>query len=356
MPTAAFQMIPDAWLMPLADDQPSGPNLEYDGEFLELQTLLEGTPATELGGDKGPPEWRDVFKNATHLAERTRDLRVAVAIVRSRLCLEGVASLGETLSYVSELLSTQWETVYPEIDPDDGSCDERVGALNALAVMSGGLSDLRNARLFDVRGVGTVYVRQCLVALDRLPLRDGDVEFDQQQIRQLAEDSGSAELLTQRVDEALAAIAQIEQRVSEGLTVFDLELARVADILRDLKRLLPEREPESEPHDALVTDSLLANDDALASTSDAPRAAVTQFVAPETIVSRNQAEAAIRRVTDYFEAFEPTNPALLFIRRGAAVINYDFLKLMRELGPEGMGELDRVLGIGSDSDNGDNDD
>ena len=66
------------------------------------------------------------------------------------------------------------------------------------------------------------------------------------------------------------------------------------------------------------------------------------------IESRNDALRAIDMVCEYLERTEPTNPAQLLLRRARKLVNKNFVELVRELAPESLNEVARVMGISAD--------
>ncbi|MDE2398105.1 MAG: type VI secretion system ImpA family N-terminal domain-containing protein, partial [Burkholderiales bacterium] len=65
------------WLQPLADEAaPSGPDLEYDNEFLAVVQAAAGKPESQFGPAEAP-DWRAVVEGCEALFERSRDLRIA---------------------------------------------------------------------------------------------------------------------------------------------------------------------------------------------------------------------------------------------------------------------------------------
>jgi type VI secretion system protein ImpA len=61
--------------------------------------------------------------------------------------------------------------------------------------------------------------------------------------------------------------------------------------------------------------------------------------------SREEAVRAIDMVCAYLEHSEPSNPASLLLRRAQRLINKNFLELVRELAPDALNEVARVMGV-----------
>jgi type VI secretion system protein ImpA len=51
----------------------------------------------------------------------------------------------------------------------------------------------------------------------------------------------------------------------------------------------------------------------------------------------------------YLERSEPTNPAQLLLRRAERLIDKSFLQLVRDLAPDAVGEVARIMGVDPDS-------
>lgn len=63
------------------------------------------------------------------------------------------------------------------------------------------------------------------------------------------------------------------------------------------------------------------------------------------INSRAEALRAIEMVCDYLERAEPTNPAQLLLRRAGRLLGHNFLQLMKELAPDALSEVARIMGV-----------
>src|SRR5204863_304436 len=56
-------------------------------------------------------------------------------------------------------------------------------------------------------------------------------------------------------------------------------------------------------------------------------------------------EIALDMVCAYLERAEPTNPAPLLLRRARRLISHNFLQLMKELAPDALDQVARVMGV-----------
>ena len=150
----------ESLLAPIAADAPCGPDLEYDPAFQAMLEAGAGKPERQYGDIIYPaeaPDWALVHEQAVQLATRTRDLRVAVWLLRSGARVRGLVGAVDGLRLVQGLVERHWEHVHPPLDAaDNNDPTARVMALTALAQPAAGLGDLRAATLTGKRGAVTV--------------------------------------------------------------------------------------------------------------------------------------------------------------------------------------------------------
>src|SRR5262245_33140041 len=90
-------------LSPVSQEQPAGPNLEYDAAFAELERSVHGKPDQQMGdavvaGE--PPDWKAVQDQAIALTSRSKDLRILSHLLRALLQRNGYEGLCEGLNAV----------------------------------------------------------------------------------------------------------------------------------------------------------------------------------------------------------------------------------------------------------------
>jgi len=323
----------ESLLAPLAADAPCGPDLEYDPAFQALLEASSGKPERQYGDKVYPaegPDWPLVHEQALQLAARTRDLRVAVWLARSGARLHGLAGAVSGLQLVQGLVERHWDHVHPPLDASDNNDPTaRVTALMALAETGAGLADLRQASLTGKRGALTV--RDIELALgpadpfpgESVPSEDGVL---QGVVAAIGESHAVAAQMQAGFDAAqglaLALESRLEATQSPDLTPLKKVLQRVADAGRR------------------------------ASGGSAEGAADGQAVegaarAPGTIGSRDDANRALDRVCEWIERNEPTNPAPLLIRRAQRLMSKNFIDIIRDLAPDGLGQVEQIAGTGN---------
>lgn len=330
----------EAWLEPLsADAGPCGPDLEYDNAFLELSKAAEGKPETQF--DRGqPPDWRAVRSQAEEMFDRTRDVRVAILWLRAVLNLEGLAAYPAGLRLVAGLLETHWDTVHPVPDPSDNDPYARANALGALPVMEAGLGDLLNARLVNIKGVGDVRLRDVEVALGTLSAREGEASYSRDQVeRMLATAEGEGAGVRARLLQSQQMLKQLGTLMNERFgSGTSSDHKPLLDLLARALTLVPEPQAEADNTAGDAAAGPDAGDGAGAGRGS--KAGLSGGVN-----SRAEAVRAIEMVCAYLERHEPSNPAQLFLRRGSALLQRNFLELLKDLAPNALDEVARMVGV-----------
>ena len=323
------------WLLPLGNGQACGPDLEYDPESLELADAT-GKPESQFGPGE-PPDWERVRDLAESLFARTRDLRVALWWGRAKLNLDGFAALPSVLALLHGLLEHFWTDLHPLPDADDPDALARLSVIGGLDKLNSLLGDIRNSRLSGDRRLEGVRVRDVEVALSKLTPRPDEAPRTPAQIAGMAaEAADAAAALRAQADAALSSLNQIEalmiQRFRPDLGV---DLTTVRGMLAGVKSVLP---------------TVAAADEAVeVDTNNNTPGATTAPLRPaggvHSVDSRQDAIRAIELVCAYLERSEPTNPAQLLLRRAARVIDKNFLELVRELAPDSVKEVARIMGV-----------
>ncbi|KQP22438.1 type VI secretion system protein TssA [Pseudorhodoferax sp. Leaf267] len=322
----------EALLSPLPGDAPCGPDLDHDAAFQALQEAAIGKPERQYGEKiypAEPPDWRLVHQHAQALALRSRDLRVAAWLTRSAAHEQGLVGMVQGLQLLQGLLERHWAQVHPQLDAsDDNDPTARINAIWPLH-KEDGLADLRRAALTRARGAITV--------------RDLELAFGNAKPR-TGESVPTIEGLTPAVAAAQAQVPALAQAMQAGL----LAVRGMAAALD--QHLGGGRSPDLKPLIALLQAVALAGEQAQGSTTpaNAPAPGVpgqpVAAPAPGSIQSREDAIRMLQRVSDWIESNEPTNPAPLFIKRAQRLMTKNFLEIIRDLMPDGVGQIEKLAG------------
>jgi type VI secretion system protein ImpA len=108
--------------------------------------------------------------------------------------------------------------------------------------------------------------------------------------------------------------------------------------------------PEPQAEDAGVGDDGAASGEGTAGAEGAaPGARAGRAGISGTVNTRAEAVRAIELVCAYLEQHEPTNPAQLFLRRARGLLERNFLELIKELAPDALDGVARIVGVDPES-------
>ena len=320
------------WLEPLSGDA-CGPDMEYDPSFMELGQSAAGKPETQFGPAE-PPSWSLVKEQAESLFGQTRDLRVAVLWARAVVNMEGLEGLAPALTLLHGLLANFWDEVHPRPDPDDGDTFARVSVLASLDSLDGLLGDLRNTQLIFDRRMGGLRIRDVEVALDKLEARPEDNTFSSGQIEgMLLEQADLAERVKAAVEASLEALAPLKSVMNDRFSSDAVEVKALQTMLTGVKGLLPGAAPEEASE----------GEGGAEAASGGRRGGGSG-----SIETRADAVRAINAICMFLERTEPTNPAQLLLSRAERLIDKNFIQLVRDLAPDAVSEVARILGVNPD--------
>lgn len=345
----AERTLVDGWLEPLGDP-PCGEDLEWDNEFLEMAQASVAKPGSQFAGDTDarPPEWRTVKRLAESLFERTRDVRVAIYWARAQVHLEGAVTLPASMRLVHGLLERYWDDVHPK--PDDGDAYARVNALNDMAGAAGLVGDMRQSTVVPARGFGDVHGREIEIALGLLEPREGESAMAPAQLEQMfSEVAGDNPALRGFAGAALARLEQIDELMRERVGYGSApDLQALKSLLSGIQGLMP-AEGGGAGESVFDAEAGEAGGDSFADAAPAPRRGGARGGGlPGAIETRDDALRAIDLVCAYLERTEPTNPAQFFLRRARKLVDKNFLELVRELAPDSLDQVARIMGVSSD--------
>lgn len=328
----------DALLAPVNDTAPCGDDLEYDPAFLALEDASRGKPEQQFGDTliaAQEPDWREMRAQSIALFARTRDLRVAMQLLRAATRLNGSSGFASAIQVVRGLLERHWEHVHPMVEVGDGSHDAtmRLNALAPLADAGPVLADLRAAAIGTQRGGLTM--RQIELALGKAEPGPGESVPSAAGVEQALGDAAAQ--VPGALDELIAADAAV--RAIEAVIDQRAGASEGPDLrgLRALTQCIAQAARQARGESA----------EAAADGSAAPAPTTTPGAATGAIAGRDDAIKALERVCEWIERHEPTNPAPLLIRRAQRLMTKSFIDIIRDLAPDGLKEVERIAGVES---------
>ncbi len=341
-------------LQPISEDQPAGPDLEGSADFQALVIAATGRSSTEINGhvtEAEEPNWIDVRDRAEALLCQSKDIQIAVLLTEALIRTDDLAGLRSGLELLHGFLETYWDTVWPELDLEDGD-DAALLRLNRLKNLGDRGRVVRPVRQIKLPGTRM---------LGRFSLRDYE-EINRAQ--ESGEDGASERLssfegalleadlgeLREAADaarECRARLEPLETLVNEksGVTV-DLGLAPLAEAVGDIDGLLREfltrRGVADAPAGELPNGATAGDANGSAATAATPPPPQQGYAGK--ISSRADVIKALDQACQYFEEFEPSSPVPLLLRRAKRLIAKDFISILRDMAPRGVEEAEVITG------------
>jgi type VI secretion system protein ImpA len=329
---------------PLSDDAPCGISVEYDPEFLALEEQALGKPEIEYGSTvlpAEPPNWQAVRSLALPLAQRTRDLRLAVLLTRAELNLSGVSGLVAGLKLIEMLLEQHWDHVHPQLDADD-DCDpqQRVNVLAGLCDDRGLLQDLRVLPLINSAVIGHFSLRDIDIASGEWVAGSGTEAPSLAAIESACQQVGPAVMAqtAAALDDARLCSQRIERLLTERVGLAHaIDLDALPALLKRASDWIKRHLPEVPAHGAdAAHDPAQVGDTATASASRGE------------INSREDVRLELDKLCAYFARHEPSSPVPLLLQRARKLVDKNFVELLQDLAPEGLAQLKLVSGLRDD--------
>ena len=346
----------DALLSPREGDEPSGENLEYDFDFMQLQIAAQPGEERQAGKEiiaAADPDFKDVEQKALAILERSHDLRAAVILASAVLQTKGLKGFAEATAYVRGCLAQHWDTCHPQLDADDDNDPTmRINAVKGLGGADTVLVNLRKTALTNSRTFGRLNLRDIQIALGEMPPPEGQQpQYDRTSVAAAFADTGD-EALTETLAAIRAALADV--KAVEG--VFSDRTPGYGPDLDDLRKMLQQLARHVSDNVAAPEVAGEAEDDEAASVpatggyASAPARRGSGGGLPGSIETAQDARTAIDRVIEYFKRYEPSSPVPIILERAKRLVGADFMAIMKDMAPGGLDSVRMIGGLEEDDD------
>lgn len=338
----------ESLLAATTQDPPCGPNLEYSLPFINLMTASRGKPEQQMGDSTIPaemPDWGDLRQQAKSLLARSKDLRLAMVLLRALTRIESLPGLRHGLILLHSLLEQYWERVHPVPDPDDP--EDMAIRVNTLALLNDSqsiLSDVRCALVVSSGPHGRVSVRDVLLATGKIMPAAGDTVVSYQQIDN-AVGAAAASSLTQlqAAGECVRTIEAISACLSaKAGAQWNIDFAPLLSLLKPVAQLCS---AATSPLAAPLPAAVNGQDDILPVQDASTPMKTLSLSAPSQIHDRDDAMRMLDAVCRFYEQAEPGNPAPLLIRRAQRLMNKNFVEIMQDLAPDSLDQIRHIAGL-----------
>lgn len=337
-----------ALLTEISADNPCGDYLEYDAAYLELSKSILGTPEDSITGQVAqPPNWRDIEIKSLAILQKSKDIQIAVYLLRALVNLEGITGLRDGLLLLNGLLRKYWDTVHPVLDPeDDLDPTARINILAEVNSFESVLRPLSLVNLVDAKSIGRYSLRDIQIATDKIELPEGASKPDINLIKgAFLEAPKEATLATyQAINESIDLIQQIDQFVGEQVGLGNG--ANFSAILGQLKEI---RHLFEQFAGSLGNVAEQTSDDVHLSEGGDELHPVKKPVSIGAINNRQDVLKTLDMICKYYAEIEPSSPVPILLNRAKYLVTSDFMQIVQNLLPDGLSQLEQIKGPGSEA-------
>jgi type VI secretion system protein ImpA len=329
----------------ISNDDPCGPDLEDDPDFMNVTARLEVALPTQyfrrdedgrqVAFDRSGIEFPAAFSDMGKLLERSRDLRVLVLGGKLAILNRDVPGFADCLTTIATLLAQHWEAVHPRAP--DGDHIMREVALQSLDELPTVVLPLQHAPLFVSRRIGPFAFRSQLVATGETKLVEGEQHPDQGMIQ--------AALADIDIDDLTATLARVRAITDALAGIRAIWLERVgADHALSFPRLSALVDQIVAFLDAAVARRVPGHQAVAGPAPGEAAPAGHSTVAPGACGNILQVKDTLAACLGYFRRMEPSSPAVLLIGQAQQLIGKSLIEVIQIMFPEHVGQA--VLEIG----------
>jgi type VI secretion system ImpA family protein len=318
----------EALLAPVSEDDPVGPDLDYDPEREPIRAAFE-TAISSDETDEAETDWRDVIRQIEQQSEKTKDVWLAVYLARAGARSGQIEVVEAGVQYLAGLLERYWDNVHPQLE--EAGFQGRKGPCESLTRVGEFLGPLRRTVLLSHPRLGEYS------GADFERFREGaEGEDGYGLFRAALEDLGpdSLELALARIDAILDGLRRVDAVLTDNAgDETGTNFTPAYDALNAIRRAVAQFAPG---HAAAPEDEETAEGSAVA-----PSASGGSFSG--RIDSREDVLRAMDAIADYYRRREPGSPVPFALARARDWVNADFLTVLEDIAPGGMDEVRRVL-------------
>lgn len=337
----------DALLGVKEGDSPSGENLEYDAEFIQMEIASQPGQERQAGDEilaAEDPDFADVQAKAQVVMDRSHDLRAGAIMAGALLNTQGLVGLSEATEYMRRCLEEYWDSCHPQLDADDDNDPTmRINAVRGLAATDTMLRWLRKAPLTKSRTFGRMSLRDIQIATGEVTPSAGETGPDRTTIRAAFEDT-DPDFLNAQLAATKATVANIKAIDSK----FRAETPGFGPALDDLTKMLQQIVRHMSEYVAAPAGEVAEADDSAEDDAAAEASAVVRKSgggAPGAIETQRDVTAALDAIISYYRRAEPSSPVPIVLERAKRMVGADFMTIVRDMAPKGLENVMLIGGI-----------
>ena len=344
----------EAILQPISDDGPCGPDPSYTPVFAILESLVQGKGETQFS-EAEEPNWNEVRKGAISVLEKSKELTTSLYLTLALLKQEGFPGFKDGLLLTCELLDRFWDTVHPQLDPDDNNDPlERINIIANLAAPPGTFGDpfkfiqrIRELPLCNSRQLGRFSLREIMIVKGEITPADKSQSptSDMSIIEAAFRDSDSEEMEAKfkAVEESIEVVKKIESIVNErGEGDYKLDLGILEDILT---RILTYSKFNNTEGESAIPTEVEHNTPQTMENSQPSKSLSSE------INSLHDVNKAFDKIIRFYEKNEPSSPIPLMVKRTKKLVGKNFREIVSDIASNAQSQIDELFGP-SDEENG----
>ena len=330
----------DAFLTPVKQDQPCGPDLDFEGDlqFMNYMARAEGLlPESFFAFDRASIEYAKEFDQIGELCEMTRDLRLIVLYAKLSMLNRDTSTFAKALATAAAAIDQWWDEIHPR--GEDGDFMMRVATLQSLDDPPHVILPLQSAPLIDNRRYGAVSYRAWQIANGAQQPREGEQPVDVSTLERALLESDIEGIIARR--DELLAISKSCQTIADvsaekGGYDNQITLDKLKSVSIDIATVLDRHVATRDPARALVaaSEGEEAETETAEGTATAGPAGGPASTLPAALSSRKDAVRALAAAAAYFASFEPSSPALMLVRYAEKLMGKSFFEVVRALVPD----------------------
>ncbi|EDM0292065.1 cytoplasmic protein [Salmonella enterica subsp. enterica serovar Newport] len=312
---------------PVSAEQPCGPDPEYDPEYLLLFSRAAPQAEAQYGDFVSTPEavnWPEIERDARRLLTRSKDIRVLILLLRSRIQQAGA----------------------PAESIEDAAL-ARSNALAALLDHEGVMADIRGITLSN-SAVLRLQVRDVERALSAP--RPADALAPESVRQQLADLEARGALPLAAFREAQESAERLQVWARETLGDLAPDFSRLRQLLALLPDVVQTTTPEIPPSPAPVPDpagtvmdnAVPARAEDVPPVNAPPGISLPHNAEPGPIRDRNDALERLRCIRRWFESSEPSSPTIPLLRQAERLVGKRFSEVINEIPVELLEKWDAL--------------
>jgi type VI secretion system protein ImpA len=340
---------------PISEADPCGPDLDEEGDDAYLNYVLSAAgripesffqrdpnaPVNDqryLPFDRGSIDLKAEVKTISDLLTRTKDLRLLTLEARFQSLAGQVLGLCECLQGMAMLVDTYWQDVHPR--GMDGDYTMRQNTLSGLDDQTSILLPLTYAPLTTSKKLGSISLRDCLLAKGETQPREGDRKLDMSEILEAfrsPEVKSGVESLHAATKTAVLSLGAINAKfISAAGYEYNPGFAKLAATLEQIRGLVETAIPElaagkSEAELPPAAEEGASND--IPESEPFPQAAAP--AAPVlALPDHAAASGALLAVEQYFAHAEPSSPVLILVHQARTLVGKSLVEALEMLMPE----------------------